>query len=420
MSQTMNEPKRAKAFAGTETLRIYLNETPVGILSLLPGDTSVFAFDDDYVQDARRPTLSLSFKSATGQLMTRVKPRRTKLDPFFSNLLPEGHLRDYLANKSGINKEREFLLLAALRDDLPGAVRLEQASDAGATHDLSDVMHVDHDDGPFSFSLAGVQLKFSAVNESKGGLTIRASGSGGNWIVKLPSSAYDSLPEAEYSMMTLARLSGIEVPQIKLVDTASVKGLPIDLPPSFGQSLAIERFDRGPRGKRIHAEDFAQVFGLYQGDKYGKASYENIASVLWAEAGENDVKELVRRIVFSTLIGNADMHVKNFSVLYKDAIHARLSPAYDLVPTILFMPSDLTLGLSLGKTKKMYDIDLDVLRKFAAGARIPEHLVLQTSKETVTAVHDAWTKNKSDFPLSKKQIEAIEKHMDVIPLAHGQ
>jgi hypothetical protein len=42
----------AKAFAGTETLRIYLNETAVGILSLLPGDTSVFAFDDDYVQDS--------------------------------------------------------------------------------------------------------------------------------------------------------------------------------------------------------------------------------------------------------------------------------------------------------------------------------------------------------------------------------
>lgn len=416
----MNEPKKAKSFAGPESLRIYLNETPVGVLSLLPGDTSVFAFDEDYVQDARRPTLSLSFKAATGQLLTRVRPRRTKLDPFFSNLLPEGHLRDYLANKNGINKEREFLLLAALRDDLPGAVLLEQASDAGGTHDLSDVMHVDHDDGPFSFSLAGVQLKFSAVNELKGGLTIRASGAGGNWIVKLPSSAYDSLPEAEYSMMTLARLSGIEVPQIKLVDTATIKGLPIDLPASFGQSLAIERFDRGPRGKRIHAEDFAQVFGLYQGDKYGKASYENIASVLWAEAGEADVKELVRRIVFSTLTGNADMHVKNFSVLYSDTIHARLSPAYDLVPTILFMPSDLTLGLSLGKTKKMHDINMDVMRKFAAGARVPEHLVVQTTNETVDAVRAAWSKNKSDFPLSRDQVGAIEKHMDAIPIAKGQ
>ncbi|MDE2464874.1 MAG: HipA N-terminal domain-containing protein [Alphaproteobacteria bacterium] len=72
-----------------------------------PGDSHLFAVDQAYVHDSTRPTLSLSYKSASGGLVTTVKPMATRLPAFFSNLLPEGALRDYLAAKAGVKPGRE-------------------------------------------------------------------------------------------------------------------------------------------------------------------------------------------------------------------------------------------------------------------------------------------------------------------------
>jgi Uncharacterized protein related to capsule biosynthesis enzymes len=74
--------------------------------------------------------------------------------------------------------------------------------------------------------------------------------------------------------------------------------LPADAQKLAGQALAVRRFDRGPGGQRIHMEDFAQVFGIFPDDKYGRRSYANIAAVLWAEGGEDSTLEFVRRLVF--------------------------------------------------------------------------------------------------------------------------
>jgi len=79
---------------------------------------------------------------------------------------------------------------------------------------------------PLRFSLAGVQLKFSAVMEASGGLSIPAAGMGGSWIVKLPSARYKAVPENEFAMLELARRTGISVPENKLIDVASIRGLP--------------------------------------------------------------------------------------------------------------------------------------------------------------------------------------------------
>src|SRR5436853_3301748 len=78
------------------------------------------------------------------------------------------------------------------------------------------------------FSLAGVQLKFSAVMEASGGLTIPAHGVGGSWIVKLPSTQFPAVPENEYVMLELARAVGITVPEIRLVPVSDIRSLPED------------------------------------------------------------------------------------------------------------------------------------------------------------------------------------------------
>ena len=79
----------------------------IGLLTALSGDRSVFSFDDDYAEDENRPTLSLAFKDAHGALIRDFNAQQTRLLPFFSNLLPEGVLRDYLAKRAGVKVMRE-------------------------------------------------------------------------------------------------------------------------------------------------------------------------------------------------------------------------------------------------------------------------------------------------------------------------
>ena len=124
--------------------------------------------------------------------------------------------------------------------------------------------HDDHaGEAALRFSLAGVQLKFSAVMEASGGLTIPAGGMGGSWIVKLPSARFAAVPENEFAMLELARRAGIAVPENRLVDMAEIKGLPQEARTVGGKALAVQRFDRRPGGEPVHMEDFAQVFGLF-------------------------------------------------------------------------------------------------------------------------------------------------------------
>jgi serine/threonine-protein kinase HipA len=340
--------------------------SPDGHLINLGHERHIFTFDEGYSTASERPTLSLSFKSRSGGLITDLRPVRARVPPFFSNLLPEGHLRDYLARQAGVKPQREFLLLRALGLDLPGGVVvLPETEDAPAP--APDTPSTTVPDSPtFRFSLAGMQLKFSALLETKGGLTIPVGGGGGRWIVKLPSAQFPHVPENEFAMMELARRIGIEVPEITLTSVESIEGLPEEARAITGKALAVKRFDRTDDGGRIHMEDFAQVFGLFPECKYEKRSYANIAAVLAAEVGEDAIGEFVRRLTFSIAIGNADMHLKNWSVIYPDEKNPRLSPAYDLLSTIPYIPNQ-EIALTFGKSRSMTDITPETSAKRLAG-----------------------------------------------------
>src|SRR5690606_25538475 len=83
---------------------------------------TLFAFNEDYIEDDKRPTVSLSYKDPFGGLVTKFRSYTMVVPPFFSNLLPEGPLRQYLADRAGVKQTREFFLLWMLGRDLPGAV----------------------------------------------------------------------------------------------------------------------------------------------------------------------------------------------------------------------------------------------------------------------------------------------------------
>ena len=402
------------------TLNVLLYGEPIATITNVGNDRTLFAFMDSYIHDESRPVLGLGFKDALGGLLTNFKPTQTKLTPFFSNLLPEETMRHYLAERAGVNPAREFFLLWVLGQDLAGAVTVEPANGEA----LPPNVHQDIDDEtkidvPMRFSLAGVQLKFSAVQQANGGLTIPATGQGGSWIVKLPSSRFDAVPENEYSMMELARMLGMDVPETQLLPINQIANIPDGIG-KFGdafknaQAFVIKRFDRAG-DQAVHIEDFAQVFGVYPQDKYKKASMRNIAQVIGIEGQDEDIAEFTRRLVFNTLIGNADMHLKNWSVIYKDKRTASIAPAYDFVSTIPYIPDD-SASLKVSRSKKFSDFTLDELSHLAAKAMLPEKLVLDTAKQTVAGFHEIWAKEKAHLSLTKSMIEAIETHLRSIPL----
>jgi serine/threonine-protein kinase HipA len=404
-------------------LDVFLYDQPIGTLTQIGPELTLFAFSEAYITDQERPVLGLRFKDSTGALITDIAPTRVRLPPFFSNLLPEGHMRSYLAGRAGVNEKREFFLIWVLGWDLAGAVTVRPAEGEAwppnAGEDTDDGATDDDADLALHFSLAGVQLKFSAIDETKGGLTIPAQGVGGSWIVKLPSQTYDRVSENEYSMMTLARLIGMDVPPVQLVDVASIGNLPSGLEGLVGQALAVERFDRLTDGSTVHTEDFAQVFDVYPEEKYAKASMRSIARVIGAEGTTDDISELIRRLTFTMLIGNADMHLKNWSLIYPDRRRAALAPAYDLVPTIAYIP-DEKAALSVSRTKRFDEFGYDELDHLAGKAGLPSHLVRQTAEETVVLFHEHWQAEKGNLPLTDDAIRAIDSHLKKVPIARDE
>ena len=398
-------------------LDIFLGETRVGTIARLDGDASIFTFDEVYLADQDRPTLSLAYKDVNGDIIAEPRSYRTKIEPFFSNLLPEGTLRDYLARRAGVKAVREYHLLAQLGHDLPGAVRAV-AVDAEETEvdELDEEAAGKQAERALRFSLAGVQLKFSAVKAQgkNGGLTIPVTGSGGDWIVKLPSARHPDVPEAEFAAMKLAAKIGIDVPDIDLVPLDQIDGIPEGITRYGKSAFAIRRFDRGEEGP-VHTEDFAQVFGVFADDKYENASYRQILSVLAIETDEQSVIEFVRRLTYSVLIGNGDMHLKNWSLIYPDRRNALLAPAYDLLSTLAYIPGD-DAALKFHSSREWASYTYDELETIADKARLPAKLITATAKDVVAQFDDAWSNESGHLPFPDDVRSAIERHRKTLAI----
>lgn len=393
-----------------KSLSVFLNDVLVGEITQLPGERNLFLFDDDYALNADRPVLSQSYFSSIGELILDQRPTQVKLPPWFSNLLPEGRLRDYLAQKGGVNPAREFQLLYHLGEDLPGAVRVisrGQQDQKGDSFSLNPISS--YADEILRFSLAGVQLKFSAVLEKQGGMTIPAVGIGGEWIIKLPSEIYPMVPENESAMLALARQVGINVPDHFLLPLEEIRGLP-DLGVLTGRkALAVRRFDR--QGKnRIHMEDFAQVFSVFPDNKYEKVGMARMAEMIQVVMGRDAAQEFIARLAFVIITGNGDMHLKNWSLLYPDKKTPILSPAYDLVSTIPYIPND-RLALNFLGEKAFEGITKEKFEKFAYKASLSEKETLLTVDRIVHLVRDLWPRVRQESELSTDISNRINEHI---------
>jgi serine/threonine-protein kinase HipA len=338
--------------------------------------------------------------------------------PWFSNLLPEGPLRELIAKQAGVPATREFFLLRHLGEDLPGGVRIvRDDAEVESSDDMEEPAEREGGEAAdaWHFSLAGVQLKFSA-RRSERGLTIPVTGRGGDWIVKLPDTRFRDVPRTEFATMRWAGASGIAIPELDLVPIADITGLPSSLANlEESQALAIRRFDRPTPETRVHMEDFAQILGLYPEEKYDRYNYETLGKLIRVLGSESDLAEYIRRLVFMIASGNGDMHHKNWSLIYPDGVGARLSPAYDFVSTIQYQPHD-TLALNLGGSKRWEDVTEETFQRMARKVGVEISLMATWLDETRTAILDAWRNNNDDFGFDAQARENIERHMARVPV----
>ncbi len=341
------------------------------------GDFTRFVFDKDYLANPTRAVLGLRFE----ENLSGSNSANMRLPPWFSNLLPEGRLREWIGQARGVSIDREMQLLAQVGHDLPGAVRVlptdsQGSADVDGAVGLSDVADP-RPEGLWRFSLAGVGLKFSMLARGDR-FTAPASGEGGDWIVKLPDPDYAEVPRNEFAMMQVARASGIDTPEVKLVHRDQIPEVPDGLWHREVVGYAIRRFDRLDGGGLLHIEDLAQVRGFYPDMKYA-GSFETVASLIYRRHDVGSLREFARRLAFNILIGNGDAHLKNWSLIYRDPRVPTLSPAYDIVATSVYRPENFgaeDLGLKFNGTRRFEAIrlsDFDALdRKLGSRAGLAD------------------------------------------------
>lgn len=243
-------------------------------------------------------------------------------------------------------------------------------------------------------AITGVQPKLSLWLEiSKKNLRFTIVDEKSNYIIKPQSSTYKALPENEDLCMHLANELGIKTAQHCLIRLKNR-----DL------AYITKRFDRDGL-KKLASEDLCQLSETLTEHKY-RGSYEKIGKTIMVHSSQQglDALHFFQLVIFSFIIGNADMHLKNFSMLENELGSFCLSPAYDLVSTALVIKKEteqMSLNLN-GKKNKLTKTDFDKL-----GASLSLSVKqIENCYTTLTTKTDRlfWWVDNSFLPLKQKQV----------------
>jgi serine/threonine-protein kinase HipA len=359
--------------AHNRTLSVWWDEVLVGALRMDQNGNLEFAYDPAWRDDPARPAISHS-------LPKRAEPfNRRETRPFFAGLLPEEAQREAVAKNLGISERNDFRLLEALGGEVAGAVTLwpegevpPDMPDIAATHPLDDAEIIDILDtlprqpmlagrGGLRLALAGAQQKLPVVLVN-GRIALPRPGQPTTHILKPPIPRFSATTENEAFAMRLADAVGLNV---ATVEPRNVGGRPF---------LLVARYDRqvdaDGRIRRVHQEDFCQALGIPPEQKYasegGPGFKDGFDLVRRAcTVPELSVLALLDAAIFNVILGNADAHGKNFSLLYAhDGV--RLAPLYDLLCTAAYPELSARFSMRVAKRAMLEEFRPDTWEKFAS------------------------------------------------------
>ncbi len=322
-------------------LDVYVAGVKVGVLSDESVETGLIDFD--YLRGVDE-SLAVSLT-----MPPDAEPREYHgfigLPPPFEVSLPEGALLEAIRQRLGkhIQVEDDMALLKLIgrrtigRVSFGGPVLAESefdekilgaAKSRNAATRLAEILRTE----PHMFGVSGVMPKMTTQLHERGTVVGTAN------IIKFDSPDYAGASIVEYACLKACDRVGIRVPRFHMADDDA--------------ALIIERFDIGADGERLGFEDACALSGLRRGGKYS-GSVEHLFRMIDNFVDPSDQLEdrtaLLKQLIMSDVLRNGDAHMKNFALLYgRDVLHPRLSPAYDVLTTQVWLPQD-TPALPLRK-----------------------------------------------------------------------
>ena len=353
-----------------------------------------FAYAGEWFDDNSAPALSAS-------LPKRAEPfSRRECRPFFGGLLPEEGQRDAAAQALGVSRANDFALLDRLGGDVAGALQLLPQGEMPRIPSLDQQpVPLDEEglirvldalplrpllageDG-LRLSLAGAQSKVPVVLVNRA-IALPASEQPTTHILKPSIARFPATTENEAFVMRLAAAIGLDVAKVEPHLLRDRK------------FLLVQRYDRATMAdgniRRIHQEDFCQALGVPPETKYaseGGPTFKDCFALLRRVASRPalDILKLLDAAIFNLIVGNADAHGKNFSILYDDN-GPRLAPLYDLLSTAAYPELSPKLAMKIGKCGTLEVMDSKAWSAFATEAGLGLPLIRRRVSEISDAVH---------------------------------
>ncbi len=406
----------------TNTLKVWWGDDVVGSISIDRHGDTAFSYAEEWLSKPSARAVSMS-------LPLRREPfSRRESRPFFEGLLPEETQRIAIASALGLSKENEFRLLEALGGEVAGALSLwpegkkpPAAGDAKtATKALDDDAVVDvldklparpmlaGQDG-LRLSLAGAQAKLPVVVVDSA-IALPAAGQPTTHILKPPIDRFKGTTENEAFSMRLALQIGL---QVAAVEYRMVRERAF---------LLVERYDRivdtNREIKRLHQEDFCQALGYPSERKYAaeggpvfRDCFELLRSSTTRPARE--VLKLFDAAIFNLIIGNADAHGKNHSLVYHDNA-VEMAPLYDLLSTVAYPDLNPRLAMKIARRATLEELQRRDWGRFAEETGLTEPYVKRRTRELAEAVCGMATPTLESFDLGDESAECMERFSELV------
>jgi serine/threonine-protein kinase HipA len=393
----------------------------VGELVQDEGGDLGFSYGQAWLEDGDAPALSASLPRQAEPF-----PRRA-CRPFFGGLLPEEAQRKAAAQALGISAGNDFAMLDRLGGEVAGAIQFLPVGEAPLASvgpwrphaleaeglvkilDLLPVRPLLAGEGGLRLSLAGAQSKVPVVLV-QGRVALPQPGQPTSHILKPAIPRFKATTENEAFAMRLAAAAGLEV--------AGVEPRVVRTPGGEARTfLLVERYDRVEDAsqvlQRLHQEDFCQALGVPVERKYqaeGGPSLKACFALLRRVSARptEDVPRLLDAVVFNLVVGNADAHGKNFSLLLGPG-GPRLAPLYDLLSTVIYPELSPRFVMKVGRGARLEELDAQAWREFAEQAELGLPFVQRRVREGAARIAEAVPATLAGLPAEDLEVAAFER-----------
>jgi serine/threonine-protein kinase HipA len=380
-----------------DSLRVWWGQRIAGTLSIDRGGAMHFAYALDWLTAPDAPDLSRAMPKREAEYDDAI------CKAVFGGLLPEEGQRTAIARALGVSPDNPFRLLAALGGDVAGALAFLPTGDhppkavTGAPESLDDTALSElisrlprvpmlAGEGGARLSLAGAQSKLPVVLFG-GQIAVPLPGQPSTHLIKPEPDRFPGLAANEAFCLALARAVGLDAVD---AEWRQVNGRPY---------LLVTRYDRVAADgevRRLHQEDFAQALGVPSNRKYaaeGGPVFRDCFALLREAAARPalEVLKLVDAAIFNVIIGNADAHAKNFSLLRQEdgGGPTVLAPLYDLVGTVVWPELSPRFAMTFGGAGTLEQLEAKHFDRFAADAGVAAPFVRRRASQLAEAVTDA-------------------------------